>query len=1182
MKNSTPVKQPVLSYFFQPVLEQGADYYRRKKVVEQKLEAENRFSGYVSDFSGVLQTSAVNFTDDFKRIKSSECSCTVGLGCKHSAALAIACINSAEYREAYDKKNHLEILRKSPPAMTSPASRPHAKKSSIKPSLNEEAECELYEDLKMLSAAIERGDSSDSHFEKLQTPTLVDVANQLGNSEAKFSASIYSFLADAIIQVDNSKGHSSPQDVPETNYVMYVLQDFGFPAVDIFWVSNAQSASVPTRYAFTTRQILKSDMASVTDTDKAIASTLQKIADVSGIQKYSSDEVAHQMAELMDECLIRIVETGRARFRSIDGPLLHFRKMCSGRVAWRCKSEFLVPYLTAVQGEKKYELVQWNSPWYFDEKSGDFGSVNFGASFSLLKDYVSKTKLPFNMAEKFNAKLQELCLDSLFDSVVSADDVEFRLEKTIPMLGIELLRVKRSFTLAGVKHDIRSYIRVAMLSKISKFKDGELFCDMAGKFVYTSHNAVEENRYLERIESIGFQKIDKTNLLLPDDNAEYFSFPDANKWIEFSEKHFDELRNEGWQFDFESDISILPVEIDNSNFVFEVKEDEGWWLSLKLDIEVAGIRVALLPILLGALQSLPDCEKITADTIAPLNKGGKFNSYLPDGRVVRIPFARISNILLTLGEFILRDGNKEVLRISAHAAAELSENNSLESLELPISKTLRDKIAGLRHLKNMPMVEAPSEFNALLRPYQLLGLSWLQGMARAKFGGILADDMGLGKTIQVLAHIAVEKEKQRLTKPFLVVCPTSVLPNWLSEAKKFAPQLKVHSHHGADRESSLKNIADADLVVSTYPLLLRDEFLRKFEWHGIALDESQAIKNASSGIAMAACELKADQRFCITGTPVENHLGELWSQFRFLTPELLGTRSVFEACVRKPIEKDSDHSIKSALSQRIRPFVLRRTKNEVAKELPEKTKIVRLVELVGRQRDLYETVRLSCSALVQNQINQQGFKNSQINILSALQKLRQVCCDPRLVKLEAAVNVTERAKLDLLSEMLTTIVEEGRKVLVFSQYTSMLDLIAQELNELGFPFVQLRGDTKDRVGPVREFQEGSTQIFLLSLKAGGSGLNLTAADTVIHYDPWWNPAAEEQATDRAHRIGQKKNVFVYKLIVKGTIEERMLELQEQKRNISRGLFDEQRADSISVSLTEKDIERLLRPIEEIG
>ncbi|GHU15537.1 hypothetical protein FACS189441_7340 [Betaproteobacteria bacterium] len=344
----------------------------------------------------------------------------------------------------------------------------------------------------------------------------------------------------------------------------------------------------------------------------------------------------------------------------------------------------------------------------------------------------------------------------------------------------------------------------------------------------------------------------------------------------------------------------------------------------------------------------------------------------------------------------------------------------------------------------------------------------------------------------------------------------------------------------------------------------------------LVLDEAQTVKNARSKGAGEVRQIRAQHRLCLTGTPLENHLGELWTQFDFLLPGFLGDAKSFTRLWRNPIEKHGDTLRRNVLARRIRPFILRRKKDEVATELPPKTTIIRTVELVGSQRDLYETVRAAMDEKVRAEIAYRGFTRSQIVILDALLKLRQVCCDPRLVKSAVAKKVKERAKLDLLMDMLPEMVEEGRRILVFSQFTAMLDLIQSELDAAGLQYLRLTGETKDRETPIKAFQAGAAPIFLISLKAGGVGLNLTAADTVIHYDPWWNPAVENQATDRAHRLGQDKPVFVYKLIAAGSIEEKILALQEQKAELAAGILsDEHKGD---VKFGEADIAALFEPL----
>jgi SNF2 family DNA or RNA helicase len=344
----------------------------------------------------------------------------------------------------------------------------------------------------------------------------------------------------------------------------------------------------------------------------------------------------------------------------------------------------------------------------------------------------------------------------------------------------------------------------------------------------------------------------------------------------------------------------------------------------------------------------------------------------------------------------------------------------------------------------------------------------------------------------------------------------------------------------------------------------------------LVLDEAQNIKNPKSQAALAAREMDSRHRLCLTGTPMENHLGELWSLFEFLMPGFLGDAETFRRVYRNPIEKKQDEERQGVLAQRVGPLLLRRTKDAVAKDLPPKTEIVHRIEMEGPQADLYETIRAVMDQRVREAIASQGMDRSHIVVLDALLKLRQVCCHPALLKAEAAQLVTQSAKLAfLIEEMLPELLAEGRRVLIFSQFTTMLALIEKALKERKTEYVKLTGETKDRETPVQRFQAGEVPVFLISLKAGGAGLNLTAADTVIHYDPWWNPAVEAQASDRAHRIGQTKPIFVHKLICEGTIEEKILALQQSKAAILEGLLG---GKIEKLTLTQEDVKRLLEPL----
>jgi SNF2 family DNA or RNA helicase len=500
----------------------------------------------------------------------------------------------------------------------------------------------------------------------------------------------------------------------------------------------------------------------------------------------------------------------------------------------------------------------------------------------------------------------------------------------------------------------------------------------------------------------------------------------------------------------------------------------------------------------------------------------------------------------------------------------------------PGKVTMRDPqrlVARGRALLEEPAHARPAAgLRATLRPYQLSGVAFLQRLRSIGCGGVLADDMGLGKTLQTIAHLCAEKDAGRLARPALIVTPTSLAFNWARELERFAPHLRCLMLVGAQRRSLIARIGGHDLVVSTYPVLVRDaDRLEKVRFSTIVLDEAQAIKNARSLTHRALARLRAEHRICLSGTPVENDLGELWALFDFLEPALLGSEPSFRRSFRGPIETQGDEDRMAALRALVAPYVLRRHKRDVAPELPEKTELLRPVELAGKQRELYEQIRVAAHSEVRRAIRKKGLAASTLSILDAIMKLRQVCCDPRLVGLAEARAVTESAKYEALIRLLELEIPQGRRVLVFSQFTSMLALIARGLEERGIEYTTLTGQTRDRRAAVDAFESGSVPLFLISLKAGGTGLNLVSADTVVHYDPWWNPASQSQATDRAHRIGQTKPVFVHHLYVAGSVEERVLQMQRRKAWLAGALLGEPPAGP--TPLSELDVERLLSPLD---
>ncbi len=454
-----------------------------------------------------------------------------------------------------------------------------------------------------------------------------------------------------------------------------------------------------------------------------------------------------------------------------------------------------------------------------------------------------------------------------------------------------------------------------------------------------------------------------------------------------------------------------------------------------------------------------------------------------------------------------------------------------------------------KSFKKIQPVEISPFFRGELRDYQKAGLDWLHFLHDFGFGGILADDMGLGKTIQVIVFLQNLKDKGELNAPALIVVPLTVLFNWENEIKHFAPQLKTLQYKGqrSERERLTTHFKEFDIVLLSYGILLQDqEILRRHPWSYMILDESQKVKNPSTKTYQAVIRFNVPHKLCLTGTPIENSIIDLWAQFNFLNPGMLGTLQQFEARFIKGNSEDT--SRKNLLKQIIFPFILRRKKEDVLKELPERTEIIQLVEMTERQKIIYKKWLNSYRERIFEKIDQEGITRTRLMILEALTYLRQIACHPAIF--DDSVGLEESGKIELLQDMLEEIFEEGHKVLVFSQFVRFLSLVRKIVENRGWRYEYLDGRTKNREARINNFQSNpNIKLFLISLKAGGLGLNLTAADYVIHLDPWWNPAVEQQATDRAHRIGQVNRVFVYKYIVKNTVEEKILQLQKQKQEI---------------------------------
>lgn len=611
------------------------------------------------------------------------------------------------------------------------------------------------------------------------------------------------------------------------------------------------------------------------------------------------------------------------------------------------------------------------------------------------------------------------------------------------------------------------------------------------------------------------------------------------------------LRDAGWSVEIDDDwpaeLITEPVSLSGG---FGASADNLF--ELDLTGEAGDTHFDLAPILQQIILSLPP-ELLEAGNLEHHLSEINFYPALPDGRRITLPGRTIAPLveafrdLTGLGQLHVSEAG------SAWKVAEALEGTGGTFSGLD---KLKELASMLKRLNTPADVPVPIGVKAELRPYQRQGLGWLLALEETGFGGILADDMGLGKTLQALSLLMAKHGTLGGTgRPSLAVVPTSLLMTWKREAARFTPDLRVLILHGPKRAEIFDQIGTYDLVVTTYGSLRRDiDLLITYDFEIAILDEAQAVKNPRSATAKAVRQLSAGMRIALTGTPVENNLEELWAIMGWCCPGLLGNRTQFTETWRRPIERDQNTLVQRRLSTRLRPFMLRRRKDEVATDLPPKTEIVETVSMSPAQTALYDTIRLAMNTRVRDALQSKGLAASRITVLDALLKLRQAACDPALVKLPAARKVTSSAKRDRLVEMLEALQAEGRKVLIFSQFVEMLNLIEADVTERGWSFVKLTGQTRKRAEAVDQFQRGDANIFLVSLKAGGTGLTLTAADTVILYDPWWNPATERQAMDRAHRIGQDKPVFVYRLIAENTVEARIAQMQAQKTDLADAIF----------------------------
>lgn len=665
-------------------------------------------------------------------------------------------------------------------------------------------------------------------------------------------------------------------------------------------------------------------------------------------------------------------------------------------------------------------------------------------------------------------------------------------------------------------------------------------------------------------------------------NAETLEMVRERDALDFAFRMLPDLRRDGWEINqtakwpYRQSPEVAELTVATRSEGGDAFQGNDWF-SLGFQAEVGGKAVDLAPLVAAFLEQMRDdwhgppdagaLAQLLAERPVYLNQGKAGYSALDLS-----PLAPVLHLFLThyaeMGA--LHPSEAPVARLVQEALSGSTVRFADHAGILPLARSLL-ALAGAEH--SAP----PKGLNAQLRGYQAFGTAWMASLLEAGFGAVLADDMGLGKTVQVLALLQARREAGA-TGPALLIVPTSLLYGWQVQAAQFTPGLRLVTLHGTARAGLRDDALQADLVVTTYPLLARDSgWLAAQDWPLVILDEAQTLKNPAAQMAKTLRGIPARGRLALTGTPLENSLQDIWTLIDWVNPGLLGDRKGFQKHFRTPIEKQGDGAAQARLNRRLRPFLLRRTKAQVAAELPPKTEILERVELPPAQQTLYESVRSAMDQRVREAIRARGLAAARITVLDALLKLRQVCCDPSLVKTEAARAVTDSAKRARLLELLQELVAEGRRVLVFSQFVGMLQLIEADLTRAGIAFLGLTGQTKDRASVLERFAQGDAPVFLLSLKAGGVGLTLTEADTVILYDPWWNPAVERQAMDRTHRIGQDKPVFVHRLVAAGTVEEKILDMQARKQALADALFDEE-AGTPEALLDEATVQDLFAPL----
>ena len=862
-----------------------------------------------------------------------------------------------------------------------------------------------------------------------------------------------------------------------------------------------------------------------------------------------------------------ILKTKRAFWARSKEHAIRPGKSIPGELLWRQYSETFQPKVQPLTGPG--HVLATTPPAYFDPETNEIGSLKFNVPGPVVARWASSPAMSLEAAHKWFSRLKK---DYPEAPLPPPDQLDVNMFQGQPQAQLTIRTCLPAFENSDKKTEIVPLSQTITLELAFIYGNRTFNWDdeclktaiYQNGTVETIHrDAAFENNMVQQLASIG---------ILPENSAASFGLLALNsRKFTFSEEikqPFDQyLKKRFPTFVQENNIMLIDtiqlLEKDfTSDIDIELESNADATFKLSVKDQQSQKPIDLVQLLKNYLCTLPDTpldillEQIEKQAFTLFKKGS--------GQTIVIPGHQVAPLVSVLLEIMIQTDSKPEhipLRLAAQLAIKGDKDAAGYSMEV-VPKTLIEYLIAWSQQPLPQAVPATApHFKATLRAYQATGVAWLARVINSGYGAILADEMGLGKTVQTLALL--NKLSATTTKPTLLIAPSSLISTWHDEAGKFTPELKTYVQHGSERATGSATFKDYALVITSYALLRRDaDIYHGVDWYGVILDEAHFVKNSRTKTYRAIEQIDADWRLCLTGTPVENHLNDLFSLFQLTVPGYLGRVSDWKKSARTSTRNAwSDNAI-AQLKQEIAPFILRRTKEEVLTELPPKTETLVPLELQPEEYNAYNTILAATDKTIRNEIQRRGFAQSSITILNCLLRLRQCCCDPTLIEhfednsKHAPSARKHSTKTQHLLDWLPELIRQNHKVLIFSSFAQYLQKLSQALGAGGLNHSLLTGSTTDRDKEIQKFRCGENNIFLLSLKAGGYGLTLTEADIVVHCDPWWNPAVEAQASARIHRIGQEKPVFIYKLVAEDTIESRILELQEEKRGLADRLLSQ--------------------------